>query len=77
MAKKKEQAESTVYIGRTIRGLTQYTVFPMGVTPPHIAHIMAEREEVRGLVVPLSRLQDARRMMLEKGTILNKFYMQL
>lgn len=75
MAKKTtgKAPESTVYIGRSFPGLPQYTVFRNGELPGHIAGMVAENENIAGLIVPVSGLQEARKNMLKKGHILN-FY---
>lgn len=81
MAKKTAKAtpqkppENTVYIGRTKNGLTKYTVFKGGVLPAHIEAMAAKDETIKGLIVPASELQEARKNINTKGHILN-FYAQ-
>lgn len=71
----KKAAENTVYIGNPLRGLAQYTVFIGGVLPPHVEAMAAADETIKGLIVPASKLQEARQNINRKGHILN-YYMQ-
>lgn len=70
MAKKKviKEAEKTarVYIGRSLPGLSQFTVFS-GELPPHVEALAKENEAIRGLIVPVERLPEARNEMKTKG----------
>lgn len=80
MAKKttsKAAPESTVYIGRSFPGLPQYTVFRGGELPGHVAGMVAENENIAGLIVPVSGLQEARKNMQQKGHILNLYARKL
>ena len=70
---KKKAPEALVYIGRTIPGLSRYTVFQAGRLPSHVEQMANENERIRGLIVPVKELQTARKNMLTKGHILN-FY---
>lgn len=70
-----KQPENTVYIGKTVKGLTKYTVFKGGVLPAHIEALAAQDETIKGLIVPASELQEARKNINTKGHILN-FYAQ-
>lgn len=79
MAKKtdkqpKKQSENTVYIGKTAKGIAQYTVFPNGVIPENIARLIDGDETIKNLIVPVSQLQQARHDVKVKGTILNLYY---
>lgn len=65
--------ETTIYIGKSIPGLPQYTVFKNGVLPAYIAEIAANDEAVKGLIVPVSELQEARKNARIKGHILNTY----
>ena len=67
-------AEATVYIGKSILGLTQYTVFKGGEIPAHVKHLAEQYEGLERLIVPVSKLQSARADMQKKGTALNLFY---
>lgn len=75
MAKKasKKKAEALVYIGRTIPGLSRYTVFQEGKLPAHVEQMAKENECIRGLIVPVKDIQEARTNVQKKGHILN-FY---
>ena len=70
---KKKAPESLVYIGRSIPGLLRYTVFQGGCLPAHVEQMAKENDRLRGLIVPVSGLQEARKNMRTKGHILN-FY---
>ena len=67
-------AEATVYVGKSILGLSQYTVFAGGVIPPHIKHLAEQYEGLMRLIVPVSKLQSARADVRTKGTTLHLFY---
>lgn len=66
-------AVTTVYIGKTLLGLSRFTVFKDGVLPSYVAEIASKSEAVRGLIVPVNELQEARRNMTVKGHILNYY----
>lgn len=67
-------AEATVYVGRSILGLPQYTVFSGGVLPDHVKHLAEQYEGLTRLIVPVSKLQSARADVQKKGTALHLFY---
>lgn len=69
--------EATAYIGRSILGLSQYTVFKGGVLPPHIVEMCEKLTAIRGLIVPVSQLQEARKNINKKGHILYFYARQL
>lgn len=75
-AKKAESkpAEATVYVGRSILGLPQYTVFAGGVIPAHVKHLAEQYEGLTRLIVPVSKLQSARADVQKKGTTLHLFF---
>lgn len=70
----KAKAETTIYIGKPLHGLPQYTIFKHGVLPPHIKEIANGNDSVLGLIVPVKELQEARKNMLVKGHVLNYYY---
>ena len=78
MAKKKANTdktlENTVYIGKSLPILSQYTVFKGGKLPAHIEELAAKDETIAGLIVPVSKLQEARKNMTVKGHILNYYF---
>jgi hypothetical protein len=74
-SKMENRPRHTVYIGRTIPGLPRYTIFANGEMPVHIAEIVSQNEAVKGLIVPLENLQQARKDVQTNGHILN-FYMK-
>lgn len=67
--------KTTIYIGPSLKGgiLKQYTVFRDGVVPQHVASLFERNDALRGLVVMLDDLQEARTAMLKKGNILNLY----
>jgi len=68
------KAENTVYIGKSIHGLTQYTIFKNGVLPDYIKAMVEKDDSIKGLIVPVSELQEARKNVHVKGHILNLYY---
>ena len=68
-----KKPENTVYIGKSLHGLSQYTVFKGGVLPPHIEEMAAKDETIKPLIVPASKLQEARKNISIKGHILNQY----
>lgn len=66
--------EAMVYVGKSILGLTQYTVFAGGVIPAHVKHLAEQYEGLESLIVPVSKLQSARADIQKKGTSLNLFF---
>lgn len=82
MAKKAKKMESkekvtTVYIGKSLPGLPQYKVFKDGILPEHIRQMAEKNTNIYGLIVPVARLQEARRDINIKGHILNYYAEQL
>lgn len=78
MAKKiKGEAKSTIYIGRTLPGLPQYTVFEGGKLPAHVAEMVEANLTIGHLIVPLEGLQLAREGMQTQGHILNTYSKRL
>ncbi len=75
MARKAKKVEpvTTIYIGRSLPGLSQYTVFKDGQLPAHVAQMASHNKNLAGLIVPISTLQEARKNVTVKGHILN-FY---
>jgi hypothetical protein len=66
--------ETTVYIGKSLPILPQYTVFKGGKLPAYVEELTAKDETVAGLIVPVSELQEARKNMHVKGHILNYYF---
>lgn len=71
--KKEVRKEHRIYIGKTLPGLSRYTVFKDGVLPEYVAKMAAESEVISGLIVPVSVLQEARKNIKTKGHILNYY----
>ncbi len=78
MAKKaktvEKSAEPTIYIGKSLLGLSRNTVFKGGVLPPHIEAMAAKDETIKNLIVPVSKYQEAIKNINVKGHVLN-YYM--
>ena len=68
--------EPTIYIGRSLPGLSRNTVFKGGQLPPHVAKLADENKSVAGLIVPVSDAPVARKNMQIKGHILNVYLTQ-
>lgn len=78
MAKKtKGETKATIYIGRTLPGLPQYTVFEGGKLPAHVAEMVENNLTIGHLIVPLEGLQLAREGMKTPGHILNTYAKRL
>lgn len=66
-----KKAVTTVYVGRSLSGLSSGTVFRGGDLPPHVAEIVKNNPHVSALIVPVEGLQEARKNMKTSGHILN------
>ena len=77
MKKQKKKSETTIYIGRTLLGLPQYTVFEGGKLPAHVAEMVKANLTIGHLIVPLEGLQLARDGMQTQGHILNTYSKRL
>lgn len=75
--KKIEVKMTTVYIGKSLPGLPQYTTFKGGLLPEHIRQMAEKNENIAGLIVPVSELQEARKNIKIKGHILNVYAQKL
>ena len=71
---KENSLKTTIYIGRSLPVLPQYTVFKGGQLPAYVEELAAKDESIAGLIVPVSELQEARKNMREKGHILNYYF---
>ena len=74
---KTTQKETTIYIGRSLSGLPQYTVFKHGRMPEHIAKMASEKEAIAALIVPVANVQQARKDMKTQGHLLNFYAKQM
>ena len=72
-----ESLPTTVYIGPSLSGLAQYTVFRNGQWPAHVKAMIEGKDVIAQLIVPVSRLQAARGDMQTSGHILNFYAKQL
>lgn len=62
-----------IYIGPSIEGLTQNTIFNGSSLPPNVQSIIASHPNIAGLIVPLKGLQEARENIRKPGHILNTY----
>lgn len=69
-----------IYIGPSIPGLRQFTVFVGEDFPVNVQKLIQENVSISGLIVPIQRLSEARKELYRKGSIynyfLNQFYKQ-
>ena len=72
-----ESLPTTVYIGPSLPGLTQYTVFRHGMRPAHVRNMIEENDAIAQLIVPVTELQYAREQINTPGHILNYYAKQL
>ena len=75
--KRLEPKPSTVYIGPSLPGLAQYTVFRNGQWPAHVKARIEGNDTIAQLIVPATRLQAARSDVQTPGHILNFYAKQL
>ena len=75
--KRLEPKPSTVYIGPSLPGLAQYTVFRNGQWPAHVKTMIEGNDTIAQLIVPVTRLQAARGDVQKPGHILNFYAKQL
>lgn len=75
--KRIEPLPSTVYIGPSLPGLTQYTVFKNGERPAHVRAMVEENDVIGHLIVPVTVLQYAREQIHTPGHIFNYYAKQL
>lgn len=75
--KKAVKKKATVYIGPSLEGLPQYSVFIEGELPAYVAQKVKANENVAGLFVPLDELAQARQDILKPGHLLNYYLKQL
>lgn len=72
--KSSENIESVVYIGDSIPGLAQYTVFQNGI-PEYLKQDIEKCQAIKELIVPVSKLGSLRGQIYIQGTreyLLNK-----
>lgn len=72
-----EQSQATIYIGRSLPGLPQYTVFEKGQLPVHVTEMIKTNSAISLLIVPVEGLQVARRNMKKLGHVLNSYAKRL
>lgn len=66
-----------IYIGPSLPGLAQYTVFKHGQPPEYVKGMIEKNEVIGRLIVPVAGLQEARRNLHTPGHILNFYAKQL
>lgn len=67
-----------IYVGPSLpkAKLPQFTVFANGF-PQHIQDLMAKSPSLKQLIVPTSKVQQARRDLAVKGTLLNTLSLKI
>lgn len=75
--KRIEPLPTTVYIGPSLPGLAQYTVFRHGERPAHVRAMVEANDVIGQLIVPVTALQYARTQINTPGHILNFYAKQL
>lgn len=76
--KKKKACHATVYIGKSLPGLSTNTTFKGGVIPEHVKKMIAENPAIEHLIVPVDRnLPLAKKNVYVKGHVLNHFALQI
>lgn len=73
--KSKAKVEPMVYVGPTLPNgiLARFTVFKGGEFLPHIKELIDRHSSVRGLIVPISQLAQAKKDVETQGHILNLY----
>lgn len=68
------KTKARIYVGPSLpKGvLARFTAFSDGV-PPHVAELMEKSSALKGLLVPVARLSQARKDVETKGTLLNLY----
>ncbi|MDO5391030.1 MAG: hypothetical protein Q4F24_08105 [Eubacteriales bacterium] len=65
--------EVRIYVGPPIRGVAVGTVFKNGLTPA-MENAISKKPILKGLLVPVSRIQEVRRSLDTAGSALNRIY---
>lgn len=65
--------KKVIYIGPSFEGLSAFTVFVRGQYPAPVVDLMAKYPNIKGLMVPVERLQQARKDVVTPGNILNHY----
>ena len=79
MASKRKKAEAkagpVVYVGPTLPNglLGRFTVFGSSECLPHVRELMDKSPALRGLIVPISQLNQARKDVETQGNLLNLY----
>lgn len=69
---------ATVYIGKSLPGLSTNTVFTGGVIPDHVKKMIEENPAIGHLIVPVDRnLPLVKKNVSVKGHVLNHFALQI
>lgn len=79
VAKDKTEEGTTlqrIYIGPSIHGLRQYTIFLGNELPDHVQKLIQENVSIRGLIVPITKFAEARKEILREGSVYNYFLTQ-
>lgn len=71
---KSAEAESKIYIGASFKGVATGTVFKGGKLAPALEDAIKAVPAIKELVIPVSKLVDARKQLQNKDSALSRFY---
>lgn len=71
---KVEATESVIYIGASFKGVATGTVFKDGKLIPALENAVKAMPAIRELIVPVSKLVEARRQLQNKDSALSRCY---
>ena len=71
----KKGVKQKIYVGPSLPGLTKYTVVE-SLEVPYVKALVKEREILKKLFVPITRLADFEKRAQLKGTLEHRYYNQ-
>ena len=74
-----EKQETTIYIGPSLPSgqLARYTTFLNGEVLPHVAQLIEECPAMKALIVPVSKLADTERKLLNSASVETKRFAEI
>ena len=66
--------EAVIYIGASFRGVASGTVFCKGELPPALKMAAIAKPAINELIIPISRLIEAKRMLHDPRSAMSRFY---
>lgn len=77
--KTQETQETTIYIGPSLPSgqLARYTVFRNGKALPHVAQLVEQCPAMKALIVPVSKLADTERKLLNSASVETKRFAEI